>query len=114
MIKKEQHERHISEINFRTAIKRYNEAKKMFESSLEERMGRTQSLLGLARAHSVLGNTKQATYFYKYLRTQLQQADKDMFLGLDNLAVKEAELWLNTQKSKNEELNWFWPNYMPF
>ena len=94
-------------------IQRYDQAKQMFEASLEERMGRTHSLLGLARAHSMLGNKKKATYFYKYLRTQLQQADKDLFLGLDNLAVREADSWLNSPKSRNQAENWFWPNYLP-
>ena len=37
--------------------KEYKKAKDEFEASLEERMGRTLSLLGLARAHSMLGNT---------------------------------------------------------
>ena len=39
------------------AKQRYKQARGMFEASLEERMGRTLSLLGLARAHSMLGNT---------------------------------------------------------
>ena len=43
--------------------KEYKRAKGEFEASLEEKMGRTLSLLGLARAHPLLGDTKQATYF---------------------------------------------------
>ena len=91
--------------------KEYKKAKEEFEASLEEKMGRTLSLLGLARAHSMLGNTKQATFFYQYLRSQLQQADEG------NLAVREAENWASSSKSKIEAEklrdNWFWPNYLP-
>ena len=91
--------------------KEYKRAKGEFEASLEEKMGRTLSLLGLARTHSLLGNTKQATFFYQYLRSQLQQADEG------NLAVREAENWASSSKSKiaAEKLrdDWFWPNYLP-
>ena len=91
--------------------KEYKKAKEEFEASLEEKMGRTLSLLGLARAHSLLGNTKQATFFYQYLRSQLQHADEG------NLAVREAENWASSSKSKIEAEklrdNWFWPNYLP-
>ena len=91
--------------------KEYKKAKEEFEASLEERMGRTLSLLGLARAHSLLGSTKQATFFYQYLRSQLQPADEG------NLAVREAENWASSSKSKiaAEKLSddWFWPNYLP-
>ena len=78
--------------------------------SLEEKMGRTLSLLGLARAHSLLGSRKQATFFYQYLRSQLQQADEG------NLAVREAENWASSSKSKiaAEKLRdgWFWPELL--
>ena len=96
--------------------KEYKKAKEEFEASLEEKMGRTLSLLGLARAclaraHSLLGNTKQATYFYQYLSSQLKHADEG------NLAVREAENWASSSKSKiaAEKLrdDWFWPNYLP-
>ena len=88
---------------------KYSEAKEMFESSLEERMGRTLSLLGLARAHAMLGNSQQADYFYQYLKTQLQQADQD------NLVIKEAENWARPNKTE-ETLrdNWFWPYFTPW
>ena len=84
----------------------------MFETSIEERMGRSLSLLGLARAHSMLGNDKEADYFYKYLRTQLKTSDKN------NPMVKEAENWVKLKKSKSSEAksksessynSWFWP-----
>ena len=77
-------------------------------------MGRTLSLLGLAQAclaqaHFLLGNTKQATYFYHYLSSQLQHADEG------SLAVREAENWASSSKSKiaAEKLRdgWFWPKY---
>ena len=91
--------------------KEYKKAKDEFEASLEEKMGRTLSLLGLARAHSLLGSRKQATFFYQYLRSQLQHADEG------NLAVREAENWASSSKSKiaAEKLrdDWFWPNYLP-
>ena len=89
--------------------KEYKKAKDEFEASLEEKMGRTLSLLGLARAHSLLGSRKQATFFYQYLRSQLQHADEG------NLAVREAENWASSSKSKiaAEKLRdgWFWPKY---
>ena len=69
------------------SLEKYAEAKAMFEDSLQERMGRTLSILGLARAHALLGNVQQANYFYKYLRKQLKKADND------NPMVKEAERW---------------------
>ena len=85
---------------------KYSEAKDMFEFSLEERMGRTLSLLGLARAHAMLGNTQQADYFYQYLRTQLQDADED------NMVLNEADSW-NMGYITAETLrdNWFWPYF---
>ena len=92
--------------------KEYEEALEMFEASLVERMGRTLSLLGLARAHSMLGNREQASYFYQYLQTQLQKADEE------NLAAKEAESWGSSSKSRIavEKIRdtWFWPYYLPF
>ena len=39
--------------------KEYKRAKGEFEASLEEKMGRTLSLLGLARAHSLLQRCKK-------------------------------------------------------
>lgn len=85
----------------------FNEkAKEMFEKSLKERMGRTQSLVGLARSHAIIGNTEQADYFYGYILTQLHQADDG------NLFVKEAKSWVESGgKLKNEELRkkWWWP-----
>ena len=90
----------------------YRKAMEMFEASLEERMGRTLSLLGLARAHSMLGNREQTSYFYQYLQVQLQQADQN------NLLVKEAENWRSSSKCRiaAEKMrdNWFWPYYLPF
>ena len=92
--------------------KEYEKALEMFEASLEERMGRTLSLLGLARAHSMLGDREQASYFYQYLQTQLQKAEEE------NLAVKEAENWRSSSKSRIavEKIRdtWFWPYYLPF
>ena len=49
----------------------------MFEKALLERMGRVQSLVGLARSHAALGNDKEANYFYDYLKTQLDEADEN-------------------------------------
>ena len=86
-------------------IKKYQKAKEMFEASLERRMGRTLSLLGLARAHAMLGNTKEADYFYEYLQFQLEQSDEG------NPVVREAERWLKSKKALRED--WFLPNYLP-
>jgi len=87
-------------------FEKYAEAKEMFEASLEDRAGRSLSLLGLARAHSMLGNKQKADYFYLYLKTQLQQADKG------NLMVEEAKLWTESkipaEKLRNQ---WFWPYF---
>ena len=92
--------------------KDYEKALEMFEASLLEKMGRTLSLLGLARAHSMLGNSNKASYFYQYLQKQLDQADEN------NLAVKEAENWGSSSKSKTDAEKirdtWFWPYYLPF
>ena len=64
---------------------------------------------GPARAHSLLGNTKQATYFYQYLSSQLKHADEG------NLAVREAENWASSSKSKiaAEKLVGSGQNYLP-
>ena len=91
------------------AFKQYEAAKEMFEKSLVEKMGRTLSLLGLARSHFMVGSKEKADYFYKYLKTQLQDADEN------NPVVAEAE---NAVKSDSdaEELKqqWIWPYYLPF
>ena len=82
----------------------------MFEASLEERMGRTLSLLGLARAHSLLGHSERADFFYQYLRGQLRDADED------NLALMEAVNWANASKMNTSpqtlRQDWFWPFYL--
>ena len=86
-------------------LERSVEAKELFgESLLDSMVGRAISLLGLARAHAMLGNTKQATFFYRYLRDQYQKAAKD------NPVVIEAEGWLKTEKRID---NWFWPYFAP-
>ena len=75
-------------------LKRYTEAKEIFEENLQKRFGRTLSLLGLARAHAMLGtklgHKKKADYLYEYLRTQLKDA------GEDNPVIKEAKRWVNS------------------
>ena len=86
---------------------KYAEAKEMFETSLQERMGRAVSLLGLARAHAMLGNKQQADYFYKYLRKQLRQADKN------NPMVKEAKRWSKSSSQAEKLRNrWFFPYFL--
>ena len=77
----------------------------MFETSLKRRMGRTLSLLGLARAHSMLGDTEKADYFYQYLKFQLQESDQA------NPVVREADRWLQSRQASRED--WFLPNYFP-
>ena len=80
------------------------DAKQMFEKALLERMGRVQSIVGLARSHAALGNEKEATYFYEYLKNQLDEADKN------NLFLEEAKL---ATKSKINYTafreQWRWP-----
>ena len=94
-------------------FKKYTEAKEMFEESLQERMGRTLALLGLARAHSMLGTkldnkTTKADYLYNYLRTQLKDADED------NPVKKEAERWLKSKDDPETLRNhWFSPYFTP-
>ena len=82
----------------------YEDAKNMFELSIQQRMGRVQSIIGLARAHAILQNRKQADYFYKYIQDQLSEADKN------NPFVNEAQAWL---ESEDDDLAvrvlWKWP-----
>ena len=91
------------------ALDSYEAALEMFENSLVEKMGRTLSLLGLARSHFMVGSKEKADYFYKYMNMQLQDADEN------NPVVAEAE---NAVKSETdaEELKqqWIWPYYLPF
>ena len=86
-------------------LEKYQRAKEIFEASLERRMGRTLSLVGLARAHALLGNTKEADYFYQYLKLQLSDADEG------NPVVREAESWLKSRHAMRED--WFLPYYLP-
>ena len=89
-------------------LERYVDAKEMFEASLKERMGRTLSLLGLARSHAMLGNEEKADYFYHYLKTQLQQADND------NPVVEEAKQWSQSNgQAEAIQDHWFWPYFSP-
>ena len=87
-----------------------DKARQMFEASLGERMGRSLSLLGLARAHSLLGHSERADFFYQYLRDQLRDADED------NLAMMEAVKWANASKlnisPQTLRQEWFWPSYL--
>ena len=82
----------------------------MFEVCLQKKFGRTLSLLGLARAHAMLGTKlgrkKKADYLYEYLRTQLKYA------GEDNPVIKEANRWVNS-KDHPEKLrdHWFLPYF---
>ena len=86
------------------AFEKYRDALAMFEASLVEKMGRTLSLLGLARSHSMIkGNEEKADFFYGYLKTQLQEADEN------NPIVAEAMSSAEKQKQK-----WIWPYYLPF
>ena len=79
-------------------------AKHMFENSLLERMGRVQSIVGLARAHAMVGNIKEATYFYTYLKNQLKNADDY------NPFVAEANSWYNSDgNSTILQGQWHWP-----
>ena len=80
------------------------ESKYMFEKSLMERMGRVQSLVGLARSHAVLGNQKEAVYFYEYLKNQLDEADEN------NPLLEEAKLGIKTKANPSILQDvWQWP-----
>ena len=84
-------------------LERYDEAKSLFEESLlNNNVGRTISLLGLARSHAILNNTKKGRFFYQFIKDQYSEADKD------NQVVKEAETWLDTNSKQAE---WFWPYF---
>ena len=79
-------------------------AKEMFEMAIMERMGRVQSIVGLARSHAMLGNVKEANYFYNFLQIQLKDADDT------NPFIQEAKSWF---KSEGNPLKlreqWHWP-----
>ena len=54
----------------------------------------------------MLGNSHQADYFYKYLRTQLEDADED------NMVLNEAENWdMGYITAETLRENWFWPYF---
>lgn len=71
-----------------------SKAQQAFEESIKKRMGRTHSLLGLARAHAKQNHMDQATYFYKYIVDQLQYADSG------NPFLLEAQEFLSGQRDK--------------
>ena len=79
-------------------------AKLEFEKSIQYRMGRIHSLVGLARSNAMLGNHRQANYFYKFILDQLSDADDG------NAFAKEAGVWF---ESKNDIMmireSWKWP-----
>ena len=74
----------------------------MFQMAIEERMGRVQSIIGLARSHAMLNNKKEASYFYNYTLNQLVDADKN------NAFVKEAKHWMNFADTHVRGY-WQWP-----
>ena len=78
-------------------------AKDMFEMSLKERMGRTLSIVGLARSHAMLGDSSKADYFYTYLRNQMPEAHET------NKILKEATSWITSGGNINsvvDQLRW--------
>ena len=82
----------------------YTEAKQMFEMALLERMGRVQSIVGLARSHAMIGNVNEATYFYTYLEKQLNDSDDN------NPFLQEARNWRTSKETRfmlREQ--WKWP-----
>ena len=80
------------------------EAKDMFEKALMERMGRAQSIVGLARSHAALGNEKEAIYFYDYLKAQLDEADEN------NPLLEEAKLGIKLKGNPSIlREKWQWP-----
>ena len=82
----------------------YEDAKYMFELSIQQRMGRIQSIIGLARSHAMLQNRKEADYFYKYIQDQLSGADKN------NPFVEEAQAWLESKGDHSAVHDlWKWP-----
>ena len=87
------------------ALDSYEAALEMFENSLVEKMGRTLSLLGLARSHRMIGNEEKADFFYGYLQRQLQEADEN------NPIVAEA---MSSDSPSEAKQKWIWPYYLPF
>jgi len=84
-------------------LEEYEEAAQMFEKSILNTMGRTNSLVGLARSHAMLGHQEDADYFYGYVKEQLEGADKG------NLYVREVNKWFKN-KSPQEIKSFFkWP-----
>ena len=83
-------------------LEMYGEAQNMFQMAIEERMGRVQSIIGLARSHAMLNNKKEASYFYNYTLNQLVDADKN------NAFVKEAKHWMNFADTHVRGY-WQWP-----
>ena len=84
-------------------LEKYEESKNMFAQSLQERMGRVNGLIGLARSHAKLGNVEEAGFFYAFVSKQLSGADEG------NLHVEEAEVWKQTKNLERIQEYWSWP-----
>merc|ERR1719186_1135149 len=84
-------------------LEEYEEATEMFEKSLLNTMGRTNSLVGLARSHAMLGHEEDADYFYGYVKDQLYQADEG------NLYLQEINRWFKTKSPQDIRPFFAWP-----
>merc|ERR1719186_15202 len=84
-------------------LEEYEEATEMFEKSLLNTMGRTNSLVGLARSHAMLGHEEDADYFYGYVKDQLSQADEG------NLYLQEINQWFKTKSPQDIRPFFAWP-----
>ena len=81
----------------------YEEARRLFVRSLQERVGRTKGYVGLARSHAALGNKEEASFFYQVVLDQLEEADGA------NRHVKEAREWMETGEVWEVKQYWSWP-----
>ena len=81
----------------------YDEARRLFVRSLQERVGRTKGYVGLARSHAALGNHKEASFFYHVVLDQLGEADRG------NRHVQEARIWLGRGMLVHIKQYWAWP-----
>ena len=81
----------------------YEEARQLFVRSLQERVGRTNGYVGLARSHAALGNKEEASFFFQVLLDQLEGADGG------NRHVEEARVWMETGDVGRIKQYWAWP-----
>lgn len=75
-------------------------AEEMFEEAIKQRMGRTLSVVGLARALALQKQTDKASHFYKHVEQQMRYSDAGNRLAL------EAHQFLH---GRSHEISYEWP-----